>query len=776
MKISCNNLKKHIKDSHTIDFVKVWDKFTIRTAEVEEIIIKGDDLKDVVTAEIIECTKHETKENYSILKVSDGLKKYNVLCGAPNVRVGLKTFFVKPGGKVSGFTIDTKKIGGILSEGMVCSGVELGINEDASIIIELPEDTKLGLDIKDIYPVEDIIIEIDNKSLTNRPDLWGHYGIAREIAAITNKKLLPLNLESITNDKSDLDIKILNEDLCNRYAGIKIDNVENKPSPIELQIFLKNVGLRPISLLVDLTNYIMLELGQPMHAFDSSLVEKIIVDTNKETTKFTTLDEKERIIDNETLMIKNAHEDIAIAGIMGGVDSEIKPNTTSMVLESANFSAVSIRKSSIKLGLRTDASSRFEKSLDPNMCDIAIKRYVYLLKKYNPNIQIASNLTDAYPNKQEKNKVILSKEKLFKYLGKTITDLEIENILTSLDFEVEFEKDAINVLVPTNRSTKDVSIDVDIIEEVSRMYGYENLEEKPLILQNTFKIHETIYDQEYELKDFLTKKFNAHEVHSYLWYNSNFLNELKIEKKNIKVVNKNEDNTLRDDLALSLLPFVKNNFKNYSDFIIYEIGTVINNSKNNTRLALLLAGDIKNTEQMYNLAKKITTDIFKSLKNIEIEFKLTSNEENYVEDYILNIIYNDQVLGTIKIFDPKITNELGHKKTSVVVDIDFDLYANLEKENYVLKEITPYQTIHLDYTIGLENNRLYEELDEILKDFEDEYILNYKLVGMYKGDINNYTIRFEIGSFEKTLTQKEILLFQDKFISYIKEHKMNIYE
>lgn len=773
MKISCNRLKKYIKNSDDINFNTIWDTFSIRTAEVEGLEFKGQDLKDVVSVEVVECEKHETKKNYSITKVYDGANYYSILCGAPNVKKGMKSFLVKVGGMISGFEITEKKIAGVLSEGMLCSGFELGINQDKDGIVELPEDTEIGKDIKELYEVEDIIVEIDNKSLTNRPDLWGHYGIAREISAITKKELLPLKIEEIKNNLEDFSIEIKNTNFCNRFCGIKIDNVTEKNSSLDLQIFLNYVGLRPISLLVDLTNYVMLELGQPMHAYDSRLVPSFIIDTNKNESEFTTLDNKSRKINETTLMIQNDKDNIGIAGIMGGLDSEVRDDTTSIVLESANFSSVNVRKTSSNIGLRTDASTRFEKGLDPNICDVAIKRFVKLLKSEDENIKIASNLTDVYSNVQVKNKVSLLKDKLFKYLGKEITDDEIITILKALDFEVNINERVIDVIVPTNRSTKDIYLDVDIIEEISRMYGYENLKEKPLLLENTLISLDNSFETEYDVKNFITTKYKAYEVHSYLWYDSQFLKEINVSVDNISVVNKKENNVLRDDLSLSLLPFIKKNFKNFKDFIIYEIGTVIVNNENRRRLSILIADDLDSLEENYFKGKEIILNLFSSIKNQKVSFKNGDNKDYYVDGYTQNIIVDNKILGTINILDPKVTYKLGSQKSVVTLEVDFDEFLILEKIEVEKKEVSNYQPVELDFTISTTPEIKYEQIKKKIDQFKNHLMDSYKLVNVYK---NNYTIKFILISHKKTLDNSEISAFKNSFISYINEDNMIINE
>lgn len=775
MLISCNKLKSHIKDSHDIDWLKIWDTFTIRTAEVEGVTVKGEDLKDVVVAEIIECEPHPTKEKYHILKVSDGKEIYDILCGAPNVRVGLKAPLVKVGGMVSGFTITEKKIAGVVSQGMLCAGDELGINDDHDGILEFSADTVVGTDIKDILPVEDIIVEIDNKSLTNRPDLWGHYGIAREIAAITEHELLPLELAEVTNDKEDLKIEIKDKDLCYRYCGITIDNITNNKTPLEMQIFLHYTGVRSISLIVDLTNYLLLELGQPMHSFDKEYVKEIVVEKANDKDSFVTLDGETRNLTSEMLMIKNGKEYSAVAGVMGGLDSEITDKTNSVFLESATFNAASIRKTATALGLRTEASARYEKSLDPNYADIAIKRYIKLLRDNDEGIDVSSNLTDVYPTVLEEGHITLSKELLTKYLGFNLEEERVVKILTSLDFKVTVTDDAYEVVVPTYRATKDVTLPADIIEEIARIYGYENFAIEPLKLDLTFEEHENIFTKEYNVKKYLSTKYYLNEVHSYMWYETSLLKTLELEKDNVKLVGKNENNILRDNLSLSLLHIVKENLKHESSAFVYEIGTVIVNNENERHLGIVLADNENSLEKTYYKAKEIVVNLFKEFKNSSCEFIKNENAELSELAYDINV--NNEVIGTLSILSSKATSKIGKKKAIVLVEINFDKYCEMEKNTLIYKPLSKYPFTTLDYTIIMSNDNNYKTIKEVVESFENEYIIDYKLVGKFElENETKYTIRFTVGSYEKTLTTEDLQQFKDSFINLIKEKGLNIIE
>ena len=776
MLLSCNKLKSYIKNSNDIDWENIWKTFTIRTAEVESVKKVGNNLDNVVVAKIVKCEKHPDSNHMHILQVEcDEENPVQVVCGAPNVRVGLKTAYIKVGGHIEGIEIKSRPLRGIISNGMCCSGKELGISDNHDGILELPSDASVGMNIKEYLPIEDIIVEIDNKSLTNRPDLWGHYGIAREIAAITNHELLPLEISEIEDEnKEKLKITIKEPSLCYRYSGLKVNNLTNNKTPLDMQIFLYYVGMRSISLFVDLTNYIMLELGQPMHAFDSRVVKEIEVGLANDGDTYTTLDGIERKLTKDMLMIKNGNNYFGIAGVMGGLDSEILSDTTSIFLESATFNAGNIRKTAVALGLRTEASARYEKSLDPNLTTYAIKRLMYLLKKENPNLEIASKLTDIYPNELTEQVIKLNKKTLKIYMGKELPENEIKEILEKLGFIVEINKDFYNVTVPTFRATKDIKIEQDLIEEIARMYGLENFSPKPLKLDLTVVEHENVYNQEYEVKELLATKFDMNEVNSYIWYDSEMLKKIGIDKSGIKLLGKSENNILRDDLSLSLMNIIENNLKNYKRFGIFEIGTTIENNSNRRKLSIILVDDEKNIENIYMNMKTIVKYLFKNLKNKNVTFVDNINERNYYEDTLgKKVIIDDDVIGELNVLSKRVANKIGKKKAIVCTELDFDKYVDIEKNKILAKDISKYPTVELDYTIIMPDNKKYIELLEVLKAFKSNLIQSYNLLGTYE---NKYTIRYIIGSDHKTLDQKDLSNFKERFIEHIKNNGLSIIE
>ncbi len=322
-------------DLSGLDKLDLIHRFSLSTAEVEnDIFFKGSDISGIVVAEIKSVEEHPKSKKLHLLKVDTGSGELtDVVCGAPNVRVGMKTAFAQLGAKIGEITITPRDLAGYTSFGMCCSESEIGISDDHSGIMDITDDVPLGTDIKKIYDVDDIIFEVDNKSLTNRPDLWGHYGIAREFAALAGRELKALETDdlSVYADLPQVDMKI-EDTLCKRYSTIKVENISRSVSPVNIRIRLFYCGMRAINYLADLTNYLMLEMGQPMHAFDARKVEKIRIKRFDAPFTFRTLDGVDRNVDENTLMICNDNTPVAIAGIMGGLDSEIVDDTTTLTL------------------------------------------------------------------------------------------------------------------------------------------------------------------------------------------------------------------------------------------------------------------------------------------------------------------------------------------------------------------------------------------------------------------------------------------------------------
>ena len=359
-------------------------------------------------------------------------------------------------------------------------------------------------------------------------------------------------------------------------------------------------------------------------------------------------------------------------------------------------------------------------------------------------------------------------------MGRALSDETISTILEKLGFTVEIKEDAYEVTVPTFRATKDVKIEQDLIEEIARMYGLENFEAKPLKLDLTITEHETIYNQEYEVKNLLATKYDMHEVNSYIWYDTETLKKLGIEKNGVKLLGKSENNILRDDLSFSLMNIVDLNFKNYHKFNIFEIATIIENNENKRVLSIILTDDEKNIETIYMQAKSIVKYLFKMLKNKSVTFTNNVNEKSYYDTSLGKVINVDNTkLGEINVLSKVVTNKLAKKKVIVCIDIDFDKYVRIIPTQKLATEVSKYPTVELDYTIIMPNNTKYDTLKQVLSDFKSNLIKSYSLIGTYE---NKYTIRYILGSNTKTLEQKDLTNFKDRFIEHIKNNNLSIIE
>ncbi|MBL8211125.1 MAG: phenylalanine--tRNA ligase subunit beta [Bryobacterales bacterium] len=450
---------------------------TIKTAECDGVEPFGEHLSNVVAARVLEAEDIPGSHNRKALIDAGALGRHTVVCGAPNCRAGITTAWVQPGTSLGGKQIGRRMFDAIESAGMLASAAELGINKDNEGIVELG-DLAPGTPLPRLTP--DHVIEVDNKSLTHRPDLWGHHGMAREVAAITGAKLLePANVSLIPTTPSPVAVSIEDLQLCPRYSALLFENVTVQPSPLWLQQRLQAVGLNPINNIVDVTNFVMAELGQPMHAFDADKLASpaIYVRNAHQDETFTALNGETYTLTPASLVIADAKGAIALAGVIGGMDSAIGDGTTRLLLESANFHAASIRRTSSRLKLRTDASMRFEKSQDPVNTVRGIARAIELLQEVSPGIRMVGGLADAAAPSKPAPVIELRMDWLIRKLGRPIEASQVRNILEALRFEVKDANEGVfEVTVPSWRATKDISIKDDLVEEVGRMIGYATID------------------------------------------------------------------------------------------------------------------------------------------------------------------------------------------------------------------------------------------------------------------------------------------------------------
>ncbi|MBO5066342.1 MAG: phenylalanine--tRNA ligase subunit beta [Clostridia bacterium] len=767
MFVSINWIKEYV-DLEGLDIKKLINSFTLATAEVEDIIVKGDDLRDVVVGEILSVENHPNSKKLHLLKVDGGDKIYDVVCGAPNVHENMKIAFVKAGGRVPAGEITKATVAGFESEGMCCSAFELGISDDKSGLMEIDVDAPNGTDLKDIYPIEDIIFEVDNKSLTNRPDLWGHYGIAREFAALTDRELKPLPLSELAYDGDEkIKVTVARPDLVYRYSCVKMDNITKNTSPMSLQIRLYYCGMRGINLLADLTNYIMLEMGQPTHAFDANKIDEIVVDTPKEDCKFTTLDNTERDITTDTLLIQNGTTPVAIAGIMGGLDSEIVGNTDAVVLECANFDGVSVRKSSSRLGLRTDASARYEKMLDPEMTVTAAKRFAYLLTSIDAGAKVASQLTDEYVRKYPEISIDFNKAYVDKYTGIDITNERIVKTLTALGFGVTENGDNFTVKVPSYRATKDVTIKADIIEEITRIYGYDNFSiittKSPLKPVRSAPVR----SESNEIKDILVKHYNLHEVHSYIWGDVRKYKKLGIDvEENVKILNieSSDNGTIRNSMLPTLLLAASENKDFGESYGIFEIGRVVDGLKENgyanerRRLGIVLYDKTVTEKDLFFKAITIINNIFSQIKHKAPEFKKVApvhawqHPKNTAE-----ITCDGKKIGILNTLHPTNAQKLDKVAKVVCIEIDVDDFITVKGDNIEFCEPSTQQSTYYDLSLIMKEGTTFAMLSECWNALNLSELDSVKVIDTYdNGEIKSVTVRLIFSAKDRTLEMDEV--------------------
>lgn len=787
MLISMNWISDFV-DLHGLDIDNLIHRFTLSTAEVEDVIRKGGDVENVVAGKIISIENHPKSKKLHLLKVDAGDKIYDCVCGAPNVREGMLVPFAREGGKAGGMDIVKAVIAGYESYGMCCSESELGISADHSGLMELAQDVKPGTDIKEIYDIDDIVFEVDNKSLTNRPDLWGHYGIAREFAALAGRPLLklPQTELNVYDNLPEVEINVLDKELCYRYSSIKVENVTVKQSPVNMRIRLFYCGMRAINLLADLTNYIMLEMGQPMHAFDMRKVDKIEVRRFEKPFEFETLDKTTRQIDENMLMICSGGKPVAVAGIMGGYDSEIADDTDSLLIESANFDGVSVRKSSTRLGLRTDASMRYEKMLDPELTVPAIGRYLKLLSDIDSGIRVISRLSDCYVKRYDSITLSFDKKYVDRYTGISITKARIIKTLEALGFTVRCDRNEFSVDVPSWRATKDVTIKADIIEEITRVYGYDNFEIKTTMSALSPVRSSRAHTDDFAIKNLLADSFGLHEVHSYLWCDSKKYKEIGIEiEQNPRLINSiSPDSILRTSLTPTQLAMINDNKSFADEFGIFEIGRVVEGLREDgmcnerKKLGITLYSRIHSEEELYFRMKEIVASISVALRGGEFALRHAEKTEHKWQHPVntTEVLCGDTVVGSFFALTPVVAESIDKKAAVVCAQLDMPVFYDCAVAPTVYKEPSKFPGIDIDLSLLIKCGRPYSDITGVVDSFACPLLDSCSLIDIYEneklGDSKVMTVRLSFLSPERTLSGEEVAGYVTELVAKLENKEI----
>ncbi|MCK4657879.1 MAG: phenylalanine--tRNA ligase subunit beta [Phycisphaerae bacterium] len=793
MLISLNWIRDFVDLPSDLDPHDLADRFTMTCAEVEDVQRIETGAQGLIAARIVTVQAlPDTHDLHQVVLDVGGGDGVETVTAAPGLKAGDLVIYAPAGAHVNAVgDISVAQVAGHASTGMILSGETLGIEMAVGQAIFLPPNTLPGEAIP-TEPLDDWVIEVDNKSITHRPDLWGHYGIARELAAMYQvplKECPVVSRESLDDPNLPLiPIEIDDPNACPRYSGLRVEGVGSQPAPLWMQLRIGHVGLRPIDCLVDLTNYIMLELGQPMHAFDGDRIERIEVGLVKPGSMFTTLDGCERTLPQQALMIMCNREMVALAGIMGGLATEVSPRTRSMLLESANFDPAIIRRCATKLGLRTDASARFEKSLDPRNTALAIQRFIHLARAEFPELVATSRLSDCYPQPPSEVRVEIDPAFVSRFMGQPIPNDEITRILTALEFGVTDQGDKMVVSVPSFRATKDISIEADIIEEIARYVGYDNIE--PRLPQATVRRFEPNVQHEIEQNTLraLCGGLGFCEIHRYLWYDDPWLARLGYEPKpGIEVRNPTSahEHQLRHELMPGMLQALDLNRHHFDGFRLVELGSVYppgpDVEEEFRHVGLICARRQKGAEDELLLWLKGALETWgMQVPGVSPVFVRAEEAQRlpWVHEHkSATVMLDGKRLGMVSALPLELRNRIDeHLKAWSVVwaELRLDHIATARPRVQQLQPIPLHPRIDMDFSALTDADREYVAVADAVARFDHPLLINVTYVGSYEGksipaNKRSLTFRARIGSPQRTLVDEDLNAFRKSFEGHLKQ-------
>jgi len=794
MYLSLNWLKDFVKLPKAINPTDIAELLTLHIVEVESWKEQKAVFEKVVVGRVVSVAPHPNADRLRLIKVDIKGEILDIVCGAPNVAFGQKVPVALVGATLpNGVEIKESEIRGEKSYGMICAEDELGLGSDHEGIMVLSDKAKIGQSFADYLNFNDIILEIDNKSLSNRGDLWGHYGMARELSALLKSPLRPYlsNLENKDlhgSGKSQLDVKIEDKSACFRYIAVKINHVKAIESPRWLKERLVAVGARPINALVDITNYVMLESGQPLHAFDASGLEKISIRASKDGESLETLDEKERLLPKNSIVITDGYEPIALAGIMGGKRCAVNSDTESIILEAASFDAVRVRQTSQALNLRTDASMRFEKTLDPNLPELAWQRAWQLIKEIMPEAELAGQPVDIVNFKLEPSPIEVDFSWLKKRLGYSLTRKETISILERLGFKVAVSKNILAVIPPSWRAVKDVSIKEDILEEVARIVGYNNILSQSPISPLTPLPDNLELSLERKIQDILSGAGRLHEVYNYSFVSEAVLSKLNLDPSRcLRLANPISEQHvfLRPTLLAGLWQDARLNQFNFNQFGIFELGRIFLPAPGEymkddrgdflpyqgKQLAMLFAS--QDNSVSFNRIKGLVNLLFTKLwPDSRVEFLALENQPAWSQaGQAVAVFCAGKELGVAGLLDNKLANAFGLKLKTAVVELNFkeifELSQSLASNHY--RELSKYPPVVRDVAFVVEEKILYNDFWRTLISFHP-LLVKAELFDIYRGEAlgsgrKSWAFHLTYQAEDRTLTALEIDAIQTDLVN-----------
>ena len=786
MKISYNWLKQFLKiDLPTNEVSELLTDLGLEVEVVEKFQSVKGGLEGVVVGEVLTCEKHPDADRLKITTVDLGEKNIvQIVCGASNVAVGRKVAVATIGTKLldkdgNEFEIKKGKIRGQESHGMICAEDELGLGSSHDGIMILQTDLLTGTKATAVFEIEnDHVFEI---GLTpNRADAMSHYGVARDLRAglIQKNKIFELITPSVSKFKVDkrtlkIDVDIKNTELAPRYCGVTISGITVKESPKWLQNRLKSIGLNPKNNIVDVTNYVLHEMGQPLHAFDAAKISgKISVKTLAAGTKFTTLDDVERTLDEEDLMICDDKNPLCIAGVFGGKNSGVSESTTTLFLESAYFNPISIRKSAKRHGLSTDASFRFERGIDISITEYALKRAALLIQEVAGG-EITSDVIDVYPKKIEDFSVFLNYEKAFKLIGEELPKETIKKIIASLDIKINSSSDGgLGLTIPSYRV--DVQREVDVIEEILRVYGYNAIKFSEKLHASIKKSNAT---EDYKVQNIVANQLNAlgfHEMMANSLTNPEYskLSDLLKEDYNIKILNplSTDLSAMRQTLLFSGLEVVSYNInRKNSDLKLFEFGKsyqkLLSGSSEKKHLSLFLTGNSPNEnwtnpqkQSDFFLFKGYVTAVLSRLGFANLVHKPITSD---VFSEGISLEFNNSILVEFGILKKSIANKFDIKQNVFYADYNWELVLKLLSTKLKYTSISKYPEVRRDFSLLLNQSVAFEEVYKLAFETEKSILKSVQLFDVYQGKNlpegkKSYAVNFILLDDSKTLTDAQI--------------------
>lgn len=786
MKISYKWLKEFIETEKSPEEIsKILTNIGLEVESLEKVQAIPGGLEGLVIGEVRDCVQHPNADRLRVTKVNVGAgDDLQIVCGAPNVAAGQKVVVAVVGTTVhplSGepFKITKSKIRGEVSEGMICAEDEIGLGESHAGIMVLDSDATVGTLAKDFFSIEDdFVFEI---GLTpNRADAASHLGVARDLAAFERTSIRMPDLSDFKVDSNGLPVKVVveNPDACRRYSGLTISGITVKDSPDWLKDKLNVIGVRPINNVVDVTNYVLHELGQPLHAFDADAItgSTVVVKNAVEGQTFVTLDDAERKLSAEDLMICNAEEPMCIAGVFGGSNSGVGHGTTRIFLESAYFNSVSVRKTSKRHGLKTDASFRFERGTDPEMTVVALKRAALLIKEIAGG-EISSEISDFYPTPFEPFLVEVTFKNIHRLIGKQIAGAEIKSILRALNIEIKAATE--NGLVLSVPAYKvDVTREVDVIEEILRIYGYDNIE-IPAQIRASLNYapkpdREVVQDQ---VADMLTANGFA-EILSNSLTKSSYSSSPDDAVKILNPLSSDLD-VMRQTLLYSGLEAVAyNQNRRNADLKVYEFGKTYrldsNGYSESSRLSLFLSGALQ-PEQWNHGSKNVSFFNLKAavdaiISRLNIKGLSASETENSDFAYGLQYKKGERVLVEFGSVSRPSLKKVDVSGEVFYADFDWDLVLRSIRNNKVVyQEVSKFPAVRRDLSMLLNSDVNFARLKQIAERTERKLLKEINVFDVYQGDKlpegkKSYALSFVLQDEEKTLTDKQIDGIMQKLI------------